>query len=197
MANIPWSTPVDLSFYKCPTVDVARRLLGLYVVRSLSGSTLAGRIVETEAYLADDPASHSFIGKTARNATMFADGGCAYVYLSYGVHQMLNVVTGPEGVGEAVLIRALEPVWGVDEMQNRRGRAGLDELCSGPGKLCQALAIDRTLDGVRFDQSPLSICEPIERPKLRIVTTTRIGITKAVDRPWRFYIAGNEHVSRR
>lgn len=227
------------------TVEAARALLGHILVRRGPGHLLrAGRIVETEAYTCDDPASHSFRGATARNRSMFCSPGAAYVYLIYGMHCCLNVVSGEEGRGEAVLIRALEPVEGLEAMREaraaarmRRSRSAPDGrssgngtaggaisgerlrtttwLCSGPGKLCQALSIDRSFDGVdlfgdaaslrgeasgRTDRTPddsLVIVPDGFEPPQEIVSATRIGIRESADLPRRFYCAESPHVSRR
>ena len=186
------------SFYLQPTQVVARELLGKVVVRTLeSGERLAGTIVETEAYLRDDPASHSVAGPTARNRSMFGPGGHAYVYFSYGMHNMLNVVTGPAGVGEAVLIRALEPLEGTETMLRHRGIDDLRQATNGPGKAAQALAITRADDGadLTLPGGALRIEEGLPAA-FEIVCTTRIGITKGIEHPWRYYIGGCRYVSR-
>lgn len=177
------------------TVAAARRLLGCVLVRQEGDRLLAGRIVETEAYRPDDPASHSFRGPSSRNASMFGRPGIAYVYLIYGRNHCLNVVTEQEGTGAAVLIRALEPLAGHQTMQERRGSP---HLASGPGRLCQAMGIDRTLDGADLllgDRLYLLAAPPL--PEDALAATGRIGITKAADWPWRFVVAGNAHLSRR
>jgi DNA-3-methyladenine glycosylase len=167
---------------------------------------LVGRIVETEAYLADDPACHAvrelpgggvLHRQTARNATMFGPPGHAYVYFTYGNHFMLNVVTQPAGVPEAVLIRALEPLAGLGIMLERRGHTDPRAVTNGPGKLAKALAIDKSLDGHDLTQPPLRLLQGEPVPAERIVTTTRIGLTRAVDCPWRFYERDNPWVSRK
>ncbi len=150
---------------------------------------VGGPIVETEAYRWDDPASHSFPGPTARNAVMFGPAGRLYVYLSYGIHWCVNVVCGPEGTGAAGLIRALEPLAGVDTMRRRRGRERLTELASGPGRVGQALAAGPHLIGRPADLAPPT-------RERRVVSTPRIGISKAVDQPWRFLDPDSPHVSR-
>jgi DNA-3-methyladenine glycosylase len=170
--------------------DVARGLLGWTVLRQGVG----GRIVEVEAYAADDPASHSFRGRTSRNGSMFGAPGTLYVYRSYGLHWCLNVACEPEGVGAAVLIRALQPTQGIDEMQMRRGVRDARDLCSGPGKLTQALGIDGHDDGRRLDLPPFSLEAP--GCEVDVVTTPRVGISKATDVPWRYVIRGTRWASR-
>jgi DNA-3-methyladenine glycosylase len=182
---------VNRGFYARSVHDVARDLVGC-VVRH---GGAAGRIVEVESYHQEEPACHAYVGVTERTATLFGPPGNAYVYRSYGIHALLNAVSEEEGVGAAVLIRALEPVEGVDAMRRRRGLERLEELCSGPGKLTQALGIGLDLNG-----TPLTGGGAIEiLPRTRepeIVTGVRIGITKAADLPWRFCDAGSRHVSR-
>jgi DNA-3-methyladenine glycosylase len=167
------------------------------VARGLIGSTLTldgvgGRIVETEAYHHEDPASHAFSGRTLRNGVMFGPVGRAYVYRSYGIHWCLNLVCG-EDPGNAVLIRALEPVTGLEAMRERRGRAELRGLCSGPGKLCQALAVTGAHDGLAVDQPPFAISPG---QPAGVITGPRIGISKATDLPWRFGEAGSPFLSK-
>jgi DNA-3-methyladenine glycosylase len=192
------------SFYKRDTVTVAKELLGCLLVHLEGVGMTMGRIVEDEAYIREDPAAHSFRGKTERNRVMFGPAGHAYIYRIYGLHTCVNVVTGSEGAGEAVLIRALEPVFGIDLMQERRGATDLSALCSGPGKLTSALGITMDLNGTSLCDGPLQIWSPDslpgfqpEGPHGEIVQTTRIGITKAADLSLRFYLKGNRHVSRR
>lgn len=169
------------------------------MARALVGATLlvdgvGGLVVETEAYDHEDPASHSFGGRTARNASMFRAGGCAYVYRSYGIHWCLNVVCGPAGEGSAVLLRALEPTHGLDRMRARRGIDEARLLCSGPGRLCQALGVDASQDGLPLDAPPFALILP-ERP-VPLATGPRIGISKGVATPWRFGLAGSRFLSR-
>jgi DNA-3-methyladenine glycosylase len=180
-------------FYARSVHDVARELIGC-VVRN--GET-AGRIVETESYHMEEPACHAYAGVTERTTTLFGEPGHAYVYFSYGVHSLLNAVAEEAGVGAAVLIRALEPVDGVEEMRARRGVARDQELCSGPGKLTQALGIGLSLNGTSLVDGPIELLArgPGSRGP-RVVIGERIGITKAADLPWRFCDADSAHVSR-
>jgi DNA-3-methyladenine glycosylase len=169
---------------------VARGLLGWTILRHGVG----GRIVEVEAYAPDDAASHAFRGRTPRNGSMFAAPGTLYVYRSYGIHWCVNVACEPEGIGAAVLLRALEPTAGLDAMRARRGDVVDRELCSGPGKLTQALGITAADDGALLGNTPFSLEPPSLRPD--VVTTPRVGITKAVDLPWRYLIRGTHWTSR-
>jgi DNA-3-methyladenine glycosylase len=191
------------SFYLNPTLDVARGLLGKFLVRELPGGNLAGRIVETEAYLQEDPASHSFRGPTDRSAVMFEEGGIAYVYLIYGIHHCFNVVTEARGYGSAVLVRALEPVEGIARMWgNRFGSIPLDArkirtLASGPGNLARAMEITRTKDnGKSLITSELTIREDPASGKLAITASPRIGIRRGTERHWRFYLPASPYLSR-
>jgi DNA-3-methyladenine glycosylase len=185
---------VRAEFYARDVRVVARELIGC-VVRH---GPCAGVIVETEAYHQSEPACHAFIGRTARTQTLFAAPGCAYVYRSYGVHAMLNAVAEDEDVAAAALIRALEPLDGLEQMRERRGVDALEQLCSGPGRLTQALGIGLELNGTDLDLGPVTISPP---PLTRaasplIVASTRVGITRAVDLPWRFTSAQSRFVSR-
>jgi DNA-3-methyladenine glycosylase len=188
-------------FGPASALDLAPRLLGALIVRQGPEGTRSGRIVETEAYLPDDPASHSFKGLKPRCRTMFGRAGLAYVYRIYGIHHCLNVVTGPEGRGEAVLIRALEPLDGHALMLAARGSQNAavtpKTLTNGPGRLCQALAIDHSFDGEDLLASDRLFIMRGDAPPERIVASPRIGITQAADLPWRFSLEGNPHVSRR
>jgi DNA-3-methyladenine glycosylase len=177
-------------FYDRPVVEVAQSLLGCLVRH---GDT-AGVIVETEAYHMAEPACHAYVGLTARTSTLFGPPGRAYVYRSYGIHALLNAVCEPEGVGAAVLIRALEPLQGVEHMRARRG---VDDLCSGPGKLTQALGITLEDNGSDLAAGPVVIeAPPPGWEEVDAIAGTRIGITKAVELPWRFCVAGSRSVSR-
>lgn len=177
------------------TADLAQFLLGRIVVRELAEGLASGRIVETEAYLVGDAASHAYRGMTARNRSMFLKRGHAYVYLAYGTSFMLNVSGAAEGVGEAVLIRALQPLAGIGMMERHRGTALLRDLARGPGRLAQAMRIDRALDGADLcARGPLWLGEDGFAPGA-IGASTRIGITKDADRPLRFYLRGSAFVS--
>jgi len=185
--------PIDVEFFDRSVHEVARDLVGC----SLSFDGVGGVIVETESYERDDPACHAFAGLTARTAPLFGPPGRAYVYRSYGIHACLNFVCEPEGAAAAVLIRALEPRWGLEEMHRRRGREAMRELCSGPGKLTEALGI-----GLEVNQAPLA------RPpfdlrgrnrgwrEVRVETGPRIGISRATELPWRFCATESEYLSR-
>ncbi|CAL63040.1 Putative 3-methyladenine DNA glycosylase [Herminiimonas arsenicoxydans] len=176
--------------FTSPSSELARRLIGVTVL--IDG--VGGRIVETEAYDFTDPASHCFGGQTPRNASMFGPPAHAYVYRSYGVHWCMNFVCCEEGHGAGVLIRALEPTTGMDIMRQRRGVDDVRLLCSGPGRLCQALGVTHQLNGVPLDAPPFQLllaAEPVS-----VVSGPRIGISKAVDVPWRFGLAGSRFVSR-
>jgi DNA-3-methyladenine glycosylase len=174
--------------FALPPVDCARALIGWTI--TLDG--VGGRIVETEAYHHAEAASHSYSGQTARNAVMFGPVGRAYVYRSYGLHWCLNVVCGPEP-GSAVLIRAIEPTEGLDAMAERRGLADPRALCSGPGKLCQAMGVSLAQNGLEIDAPPFALTEG---PNAGLVVGPRIGLTKAVELPWRFGEKGSRYVSR-
>jgi DNA-3-methyladenine glycosylase len=189
-------------FYDRPVVEVAEDLLGCIV----SFGEGRGAIVETEAYHESEPACHAFVGLTPRTETLFGAPGRAYVYRSYGIHALLNAVCEPEGVGAAVLIRALEPLEGIEQMRARRAANGAGaggggpiddtELCSGPGKLTQALGIGLSENGSDLCSGPIVIRAPADEREAAVVAGRRVGITKAVELPWRFSIAGNPHVSR-
>jgi DNA-3-methyladenine glycosylase len=178
-------------FFARSVHEVAPELIGTTLL--LAG--VGGRIVEVEAYDQDDPASHGFRGRTARTASMFGPPGHAYVYRSYGIHWCLNLVCAEEGRSEAALVRALEPTQGLESMRERRGLESERALCSGPGKLCQALGITRVHDGLPLDEPPFELLARDDEPPLAV--GTRIGITRAVEEPWRFGLAGSPFLSRR
>jgi DNA-3-methyladenine glycosylase len=179
------------SFFARSVHDVAPDLVGTTFLCDGVGGT----IVEVEAYDHEDPAAHGYTGMTARNASMFGPPGHAYVYRSYGIHWCVNFVCEEEGSASAVLIRALEPTRGLDLMRERRGLDDPRALCSGPGKLCQALAITRRHDGRALDEPPFELLP--RKLDLAIIRAPRIGITRAVEQPWRYGLAGSRFVSRR
>jgi DNA-3-methyladenine glycosylase len=187
--------PISRSELPQSADDLARFLIGKVVVREVPDGRMAGRIVETEAYLHDDPAAHSFRGETPRNRSLFLEGGHAYVYVSYGIHRMLNVAAGARGIGTGVLIRALEPIEGISLMQARRGTTVLADLARGPGRLAQAMEITLGLDGIDLTQPGPLWLGCMDRPAAEIGVSIRIGITKAVDLPLRFYERGSKFVS--
>jgi DNA-3-methyladenine glycosylase len=176
--------------FLAPSHRVARQLIGVTVLVDGVG----GRIVETEAYDGEDPASHSYSGLTDRNFAMFGPPAHAYVYRSYGIHWCLNFVCREEGHGAGVLIRALEPVTGIDTMCERRGTRDHWLLCSGPGKLCQALGVTRALNGQSLAEAPFELAPA--PAGIEVVAGPRIGISKAMDVPWRFGLAGSRWVSK-
>ncbi len=181
------------SFYARPVLEVARDLIGCVVTHEGA----SGVIVETEAYHDSEPACHAFVGLTPRTETLFGPPGRAYVYRSYGIHALLNAVSEPEGVGAAVLIRALEPLEGLELMRRRRGLEPVRKLCSGPGNLTQALGIRLGHNGCDLARGPV-VFSPRPRAwrEVQISTDTRVGITKAVDLPWRFCVTGSKFLSR-
>ena len=178
-------------FFARSVHEVAPELIGA----TLLVDGVGGTIVEVEAYDQDDPASHGFRGLTARTASMFGPPGHAYVYRSYGIHWCLNLVCAEAGRAEAALVRALEPTAGLDAMRERRGLDAPQALCSGPGKLCQALGITRVLDGLPLDEPPFAIVARETDPPL--VVGPRIGITRAVEQRWRYGLDGSPFLSRR
>ncbi len=177
------------------TRALARALLGCVLVRDSDQGITAGRIIETEAYLPGDPACHAYRGKSLRNATLFGPPHRAYVYQIYGTSYCFNLSSERDGEGAGVLVRALEPTEGIALMQKRRATESRRDLCRGPGRLCRALAIDRSLDGVDlFEDSRLWLAEVGEVP-VRVRRSPRIGVTRAAERRLRFYAAGNPYVS--
>ena len=183
-------------FYDRPTLKVARELLGKYLVVKKDRHLLSGKIVETEAYDGfKDPASHAHRGMTPRNEVMFGSPGHAYVYLTYGMHHCLNLVTEKKGYPAAVLIRAVEPADGIQLMKRRRGRRNLRDLTSGPAKLCQALGVDRRLNGADL-LSDIIFVEDRGEDAGRITRSGRIGVNEGKDKNWRFFIENNQCVSR-
>lgn len=213
--------PLPRAFYLQDTLTVARSLLNATLIHASPAGLLAGRIAETEAYLRDDPASHAYRRRTKRNETMWGAAGHAYIYLTYGMHYCFNAVTAPEGCAEAVLIRAVEPRAGVELMRRLRGLSvgeaaetgqafalppvGTDAsvrlaraLCGGPGKLCQAFGLDSTLDGIDLTTGERLWIAASSAPPgpAQIVATPRIGISQAVEQPWRFTMRGDRYTSR-
>jgi DNA-3-methyladenine glycosylase len=184
---------LNAGFYARPVNEVTRDLIGC----TLRRGECAGRIVEAESYHQDEPASHAYAGLTARTRVLFGAPGLAYVYRSYGIHACLNAVAEADGVGAASLIRALEPIEGLDLMRARRRLERPEDLCSGPGKLTQALGIWLDLDGTSLIEGPITIePRPADAREPDVVIGERIGITKAIDLPWRFCDATSRHVSR-
>jgi DNA-3-methyladenine glycosylase len=194
--------PLALDFFDRSVHDVARDLIGCRLLYRGCGGT----IVETESYERDDPACHAHVGLTPRTSTLFGPPGRAYVYLSYGIHSLLNFVCEPEGDAAAVLVRALEPTDGLERMRARRGDLGTPgprksrradtELCSGPGKLTEALGIGLADNEADLSRDPFLLLPPEDGERPGVLTGPRVGITKAVERPWRFCAAGSRFVSR-
>jgi DNA-3-methyladenine glycosylase len=187
---MPLPPKLRRSFFDRPVLEVAPELIGA----TLLVNGVGGRIVEVEAYHHTDPAAHSYRGPTTRNAVMFGPPGVAYVYRSYGIHWCLNFVCEQEGSASAVLIRALEPVAGIAAMQRRRGMADERTLCSGPGKLCEALGVTGRHNGLPLDRAPFEL--RARQATLEIVVGPRIGITKAIEHPWRYGLKGSRFLSR-
>ena len=184
---------LDARFFERSVHEVARELIGC----ELRVDGVGGVIVETESYARDDPACHAYVGLTTRTATLFGPAGRAYVYLSYGIHSMLNVVAEPEGSAAAVLIRALEPRVGIEQMIRRRRRSDLRDLCSGPGKLAEALGIGLELNGASLSAPPFELrARAAEWQRVEIATGPRIGISRATELPWRFCATGSPYLSR-
>jgi DNA-3-methyladenine glycosylase len=178
--------------FSASSLEVARALIGA----SVFVDGVGGTIVETEAYDEDDPASHSHAGHTARNAVMFGPPGRAYVYRSYGIHWCLNFVCAPAGHGAGVLIRALAPTAGIERMRERRGVDAMRLLCSGPGRLCQALAVSHAHNGLRLDRRPFRVVAAAEDAALAVHAGVRVGISKSRELPWRFVLAGSPFLSQ-
>jgi DNA-3-methyladenine glycosylase len=199
VSQLKRAATLPVAFFRRPAETVAADLLGAVVLSTAAGEMTAGRIVETEAYLGyDDPASHGYLHRrNARNEALFGPPGSWYVYLSYGMHWCANLVCQREGLASAVLLRAVEPVGGLDVMRERRGGVADRDLCSGPGKLCQALGITRELDGRKMADSCVIVRRTRPRESIRIVASPRIGITKAADWPLRFHLAGSPWISRK
>lgn len=183
---------LDAAFFERSVHRVARDLVGCRLFHAGRGGT----IVETESYAGDDPACHAYAGPTKRNAALFGPPGRAYVYLSYGIHSLFNAVAEPEGAAAAVLIRALEPTAGLEEMRARRGERPDTDLCSGPGKLTEALGVGLDRNEADLAADPFLLLPRQEGWEGEIVAGPRIGITKAADRPWRFCLAGSDFVSK-
>ena len=184
-------------FFARYSPDVAQELLGCVLVRRIGGRTLSGRIVEVEAYRgSDDPASHSFRGPTKRSSIMFGEGGHAYVYFTYGNHWLLNFTAEPEGEPGAVLIRALEPLEGIERMAKNRGVSEVANLTDGPGKLTKALSIDGALNGEDAVKSRRLYVLDRDGP-VRFKASSRIGVSKGVEQQWRYFVEGNPFVSGR
>ena len=191
-----WYTNMNL--LNLNTLSVAKQLLGYTLVHESKGTTTAGIIVETEGYLQGDPACHAYRRKSERNAPMFGEAGTIYVYQIYGMHFCVNISTNEKDIGEAILIRALEPTKGIELMKERRKTNSIKNLCSGPGKLVQAMGIHKGMNHWHILENDLKIIPPpIEIAENEIITTTRIGITQGADLPYRFYIEGNGFVSRK
>ena len=190
------------AFFRQDTVELARKLLGCLLVHRTTDGVAGGMIVETEAYVgAVDKACHAYQNRSERTEIMYHDGGYAYVYFIYGMHYCFNVVTGPRGEGNAVLIRALEPVLGLDLMQRRRNTKLLQNLCSGPGKVCQAMGITKNEYGTDLcsENSPLRLIRYRHIPDQMIASSPRINVAyaeEAVAWPWRFYVKDNSYVSK-
>jgi DNA-3-methyladenine glycosylase len=195
--------PLSRTFYLRPTLRVAKELLGKYFIRRIGKKLLIGKIVEVEAYRTNDPASHSFRGKTNRNRVMFCEGGHLYVYFTYGMHFCANIVTGRKGIGEAVLIRAVEPLVGIEVMTMNRfpnlqshNHQSFINLSNGPAKFCEAFGIARQENGSDLLESKISITDGDPIPSKFVKRSSRIGIQQGIQKKWRFFIAGNPWVSK-
>jgi DNA-3-methyladenine glycosylase len=189
----PAGSAVDRAFFERSVHKVARELIGC----SLRFGGIGGVIVETESYERDDPACHAYVGRTARTEVLFGPPGRAYVYFSYGIHSLLNFVCEPDGSAAAVLIRALEPVWGIEEMRSRRRLDDPRQLCSGPGKLTEAIGVGMEQNRAPLTQEPFEVRLPDpEWAGAGVATRPRIGISVATEMPWRFCAAGSRYLSR-
>lgn len=186
----------SFDFLDAPSSEVAPRLLGCVLERQLDGEVIRVKIVETEAYDQTDVASHSYRGETERTRVMFGEYGHLYVYFTYGMHYCANVVTGQKGHGAGVLIRAVEPIDGNDLIEKRRGKTGVDTT-NGPAKVCQALGIDKAMNGHDLREGSLRLIFGEPLPPGAITQTTRIGISQGKDVPWRFYVTDSSYVSKR
>lgn len=202
MRDWPPTSILPMSFFARPTLEVARDLLGCILWILDPRGALSGKIVEVEAYHQfEDPASHSAMGPRPRNASMFGEPGRLYVYRIYGIHDCVNIVTEPQGIGAAILIRALEPLTGLTVMRERRSRPDgplerIRDLTSGPGRLAQAMGIDRSDDGRPLDGNRVAVCAGNPVPDTEVCTTPRIGVSRGREHPWRFCVQGNPFVSR-
>lgn len=189
---------LDKNFYEKTAIELARELLGKMLIHEAYSGTAGGIIVETEAYCGiDDPASHAANGPTPRSKIMFGPSGISYVYFSYGMHNLFNIVSDKFGIAGAVLVRAIEPKIGIELMKKRRKTDSVLNLCSGPGKLTTALSITLKENGLNLRQKPLCVTEGNLVPKYEICSSPRIGISKATEHPWRFFIKGSPFVSAR
>lgn len=181
-------------FFRRSALEVAEDLLGCVIQKEIDGVTLSGRIVETEAYLQNDPACHACKGVTPRTKAMFSAGGVSYVYLIYGMYYCFNAVTGKKGVGEAVLIRALEPLEGLEKMKEFRKTDKITNLCSGPGKLCQAFQINKNDNLQCLQKGAVKIFAGEAHESVTV--SSRIGISQGIDLPYRFYLKNNQFISK-
>ena len=187
--------PLTKTFFEKPTCEVAKNLLGCYI--SFNG--MLGKIVETESYLFDDPASHSFCGKTPRNSPMFEQAGKSYVYFTYGMYHCFNITTAKKEIGEAVLIRSVEPIKGIEKMKQNRKTDVVKNLTNGPAKFTTAFGITKSQNNINIltKTSPIKLYQPNKKEKFEIIQTTRIGIKKGTALPHRFYIKDNPFVSKK
>ncbi len=192
---MPQKGLIDFDFLNTPASEAAPRLLGCILERCIDGKIVRVKIVETEAYDQSDVASHSYRGETERTRVMFGEYGHLYVYFTYGMHYCANIVTGRKGHGAGVLLRAVEPIEGFEVIEKRRGKSGVD-MTNGPAKLCQALGIDKAMNGHDLREGDLRLIPQEQLSASGIVQTTRVGISQGKDVPWRFYIKDNPYVSK-